>query len=114
MDSTVKKVDSAESPVGDDGQTYLVSGKRIAMRLWKELQPGTAKEPRAREYETVGFVLAGHAELRIGEHGDQVVQLHPGDSWLVPAGAPHTYEIQETFSAVEATAPPSHLHGRED
>jgi hypothetical protein len=33
-DTTVKKVSSAHSPKGEMGQRYLVSGKRVAMRLW--------------------------------------------------------------------------------
>jgi mannose-6-phosphate isomerase-like protein (cupin superfamily) len=35
------------------------------------------------------------------------VTLAPGDSYLVPAGAEHTYRILETFTAVEATSPPA-------
>jgi len=36
-----------------------------------------------------------------------------GDSWLVPAGAMHQYTIIEPFTAVEATAPPAEVHGRD-
>jgi hypothetical protein len=43
----------------------------------------------------------------------QTVRLEPGDSWVVPAGAEHTYRILETFTAVEATAPPAQVHGHE-
>ena len=35
------------------------------------------------------------------------VALAAGDSYCVPAGAEHTYRILETFTAVEATAPPA-------
>ena len=42
----------------------------------------------------------------------RVSTLEPGDSWLVPAGAEHSYRILEVFSAVEATAPPAQVHGR--
>jgi quercetin dioxygenase-like cupin family protein len=35
------------------------------------------------------------------------VTLAAGDSYCVPAGAEHTYRILETFTAVEATAPPA-------
>ena len=37
----------------------------------------------------------------------ETVLLEPGDSWLVPEGAEHTYRILEAFTAVEATAPPA-------
>ena len=58
----------------------------------------------------VGYVLSGRAELEIE---GQTVRLEPGDSWVVPAEAEHTYRILEKFTAVEATAPPAEVHGRE-
>ena len=42
-----------------------------------------------------------------------MVLLEPGDSWLVPKGASHTYNILESFTAVEATSPPAEVHGRD-
>ena len=68
--------------------------------------------PRAvrRDYETVGYVISGRAELTVER---QTIRLEPGDSWVVPAGAEHSYRIIETFTAVEATAPPAQVHGRD-
>ena len=109
-DKTVKKVSSSTSPHGDAGQKYLASGKRVAMRLWEDEQPTDAKPVTAREYETVGYVISGRAELHL--EGQQVA-LEPGDSWLVPAGARHTYRILEPFTAVEATSPVAHAEGRD-
>jgi quercetin dioxygenase-like cupin family protein len=80
------------------------------MRLWDE-PPGEAKPETRREYETVGFVLSGRAELALE---GQVVRLDPGTSWVVPSGAAHRYRILEHFSAVEATSPPAHVHGRDE
>ncbi len=110
-DTTVTKIDSATSPVGPDGEVYLASGKSMAMRMWRDEQPADAKPMVRRDYETVGYVLSGRAELQIE---GQTVTLEPGNSWVVPRGAEHTYRILETFSAVEATHPPYHVHGRED
>ena len=42
------------------------------------------------------------------------VVLEPGDSWVVPKGTLHTYNILESFTAVEATYPPAHAHGRDE
>jgi quercetin dioxygenase-like cupin family protein len=109
-DSSIIKVDSAHSPKGKDGQKYLAAGRSLSMRLWDE-EPGTAKkEPVARDYEVVGFVLEGSAELELE---GQTVSLKTGDSWVVPKGAKHTYSIKEHFKAVEATHPPAELHGRD-
>ena len=110
-DTTIKKVRSDYSPVGNMGQVYLASGKRLSMRLWAGV-PATGKKPVGQnDYETVGYVLAGKAILELD---GQAVILEPGDSWLVPAGAIHRYRIVEDFSAVEATAPPAQVHCRDE
>ena len=110
-DTTVTKVDSQHSPTGEMGQKYLASGKSVAMRLWENERPGEPKPSQAREYETVGYVISGKAELHLE---GQMVTLEPGDSWCVPQGASHTYNILETFSAIEATSPPAHAHARDE
>ncbi|HZD26290.1 MAG TPA: cupin domain-containing protein [Alphaproteobacteria bacterium] len=107
-DTTVKKVQSAHSPQGAMGQVHLASGKRVSMRMWEEGPGDSPKPPSVRDYETIGYVLSGRAEL---ESEGQTVMLEPGDSWLVPAGAEHRYRILEPFTAVEATAPPAQVHG---
>lgn len=107
-DTTVKKVSKSSSPEGDMGQTYLVSGVKQAMRYWQE-NPSEAKPEVSREYETVGYVIRGQAELHLE---GQVVHLEPGDSWLVPEGAKHTYKILETL-AVESTSPPARMDDRD-
>ncbi len=110
-DTTVNKIDSAYSPKGQLGQKYLASGKTVSMRLWENEQPGEPKEPAAREYETVGYVISGRAELHIE---GQMVLLETGNSWVVPKGTSHTYNILEPFTAVEATSPPAQVHGRDE
>jgi quercetin dioxygenase-like cupin family protein len=110
-DTSVKKVDSAYSPKGELGQKYLASGKAVSMRLWEDEQPGEAKPPTQREYETVGYAIKGRAELHLE---GQMILLEPGASWVVPKGASHTYKILEPFTAVEATSPPAQVHGRDD
>ncbi|MBU2533107.1 MAG: cupin domain-containing protein [Alphaproteobacteria bacterium] len=108
-DTTIKKVQSANAPKGDLDQHYLVSGKRVSMRLWRD-EPTGRKASVRRDYETVGYVIEGQATLEIE---GQSIKLEPGDSWLVPAGAEHHYEITAPLTAVEATAPPAQVHGRD-
>jgi quercetin dioxygenase-like cupin family protein len=107
-DTTVKKVSSPYSPSGEMGQKYLASGVRVSMRLWEDVLPGEPKPLTTRDYETVGFVIKGRAELHLE---GQMVLLEPGDSWVVPRGASHIYNILDTFTAVEATSPPAQVHG---
>ena len=109
-DSTVKKVQADTAPRGEEGQRYLVSGKRVSMRLWRDELPGAAKPARRRDYETVGYVISGGAELELE---GQTIRLQAGDCWLVPADAEHSYRILESFTAIEATAPPAEVHGRD-
>lgn len=110
-DTTVIKVNSKHSPKGAMGQKYLALGKNVSMRLWEDEEPSESKPEVSRDYETVGYVIAGRAELHLE---GQLVKLEPGDSWVVPKGAKHTYNILERFTAVEATYPPAEVHGRDD
>jgi quercetin dioxygenase-like cupin family protein len=79
--------------------------------MWENEPPAEAKPASTRDYETVGFVIAGRAELHVE---GQTVALGPGDSWAIPRGAQHAYRILESFTAVEASSPPAQVHGRDD
>jgi quercetin dioxygenase-like cupin family protein len=103
-------VEGALTPVGDMGQVYLASGERVSLRLWEGLEPGEPKPRVARDYETVGYVIAGRALLHLP---DETMDLDVGGSWVVPAGVEHTYEVTEAFTAVEATSPPAQQAGRD-
>lgn len=111
IDTSVTKVNSQFSPKGAMGQKYLASGISLSMRLWDEELPGDEKPMTERQYETVGYVISGRAELEI--EGQRLL-LEPGDSWTVPKGAAHSYKILEPFTAVEATHPPAAAHGRDE
>jgi quercetin dioxygenase-like cupin family protein len=110
-DSSVHKIESARSPRGRMGQKYLAMGVSVSMRLWEDVPPGESKPDSTREYETVGYVISGRAELHVE---GQLIRLEPGDSWVVPKGARHSYRIVEPFTAVEATSPPDAVHGRDE
>jgi quercetin dioxygenase-like cupin family protein len=95
---------ASSSSIKDDPQNpnCLVSGTRLALRKW-ENEKAQIKEPTKRSYETVGYVISGQAELTLE---GQTIKLGPGDSWLVPAEAEHSYSILEPFTAIEAISPP--------
>lgn len=111
METSVKKVNVRSAPRGDMGQKYLASGVRVAMRLWEDEAAGEATPPSEREYETIGYVIRGRAELNLE---GQILLLESGDCWIVPAGSRHSYEILEPFTAVEATCPPARVHSRDE
>lgn len=110
-DTSIQKVQSGHSPVGAMGQKYLATGIQLGMRLWEDVPPGELKPERARPYETAGYVIRGCAELHLE---GQTVRLEPGDSWIVPKDARHSFRIVEPFTAIEATTPPASVHGRDE
>jgi mannose-6-phosphate isomerase-like protein (cupin superfamily) len=110
-DTSLQKISSASAPKGAMGQLYLACGVRMGMRLWVEDSPLPAKPATQRDYETVGYVISGRAELEIE---GQTVILEAGDSWVVPKGALHSYSIPQSFTAVEVTSPPAQAHGRDE
>jgi len=81
------------------------------MRLWDEEAGSPKSEETARDYEVVGYVIEGAAELELE---GQTIKLEAGDSWVVPKGARHSYHIKQHFRAVEATSPPAQVHGRDE
>ena len=97
------KISTKNAREDSHGAIGLAKGERVAMRMWRHEPPTDDKPSASRPYETVGYVISGRAELVLG---GETVTLEPGDSWLVPAGAEHSYTILEAFTAVEATAPP--------
>jgi quercetin dioxygenase-like cupin family protein len=110
-DTSVTKISSRFAPKGPRGQKYLAAGIHLGMRIWENEPAGTTKPQTRREYETIGYVILGRAELHLE---GQMVLLEPGDSWVVPKGALHSYRILEPFTAVEATCPPAVVHGRDE
>jgi mannose-6-phosphate isomerase-like protein (cupin superfamily) len=110
-DKSITKISAATAPRGAMGQKYLASGIRVSMRLWEEVATSSPKETTTADYETVGYVIAGTAELHLE---GQIVSLEPGDSWIVPKGSSHSYSILKDFIAVEATSPPAEIHGRDE
>ncbi|PZV09345.1 MAG: cupin domain-containing protein [Leptolyngbya sp.] len=108
--TTVIKVTSEAAPIDAMGQKHLALSKKLAMRLWENEQPGEAKPATQRPYEAIGYVISGRAELQLE---GQTVVLEPGNSWVVPEGASHTYKILEPFTAVEVTTPPAVVKGRD-
>ena len=110
-DPSITKVSAKHAPKGKLGQRYLAIGKRMSMRLWDEDPSADKQGSHTREYETVGYVISGRAELTLE---GQTVTLEEGDSWVVPAGSSHSYAIKERFRAVEATSPPAEVHGRDE
>jgi hypothetical protein len=96
-DTTVKKVSGTTSPRGAMGQVYLTSGKRVAMRLWRDEPPRTDKPSVRRDYETVGYVIAGRAELTVE---GQTLRLEPGTGRSRRCPRPADPRADDAYAAV--------------
>jgi mannose-6-phosphate isomerase-like protein (cupin superfamily) len=95
-------------PVAPATRIGRISGQTLSLRLWDhDIAPcdTTPRDPHMRrlDRETAGLVIAGRATLEID--GDSL-PLRPGDCWLVPAGRPHCYLVEDGFRAVEVSARP--------
>ncbi|WP_131113117.1 cupin domain-containing protein [Lichenihabitans psoromatis] len=104
MAHDIEIIDAEHTRKSKSGERHLAKGQSISMRMWDAEPAGITKEPIRSDYETVGYVISGIAEITI--EGDSAV-LTPGSSWVVPKGAEHTYRIMETFTAIEANSPPT-------
>ena len=96
------KVSQSDTTHGTDGEHHLVKGQQSSMRLWHREEPNADKPERTHEYETLGYVIEGRVDLIVN---GETISLQPGDSYHVPAGAPHTFRVTETLTAVEVTTP---------
>ncbi len=100
----IEVIDAEHTRKGANNERHLARGESISMRMWDAEPAGIEKKPVRREYETIGYVISGRAEVVIE---GEAAMLTPGTSWVVPKNAEHTYEVFETFTAIEVNAPPT-------
>ena len=110
-DTTIKKVEASFFRRAEKWARNISSPASAFRCVFGLTNRGESwKASTARNYETVGYVISGSARLDLE---GQTLNLKAGDLWLVPAGAMHQYTIINPFTAVEATAPPAEVHGRD-
>ncbi len=87
---------------GERGETLLVNGQRMGLRLWEHEDVGTMMPEHANPYEYVAYVIAGALRITLDGH---TFEVGKGDSYCVPAEAKYSLEILERATVVEATSP---------
>ena len=100
----IEIIDAEHTRKSKYGERHLAVGHAMSMRMWDCEPAGIEKKPRKVDYETIGYVISGRAEVMID---GEAAMLTPGTSWVVPRGVEHTYEIMETFTAIECNSPPT-------
>jgi quercetin dioxygenase-like cupin family protein len=102
----VKRSDAA---TGSRGEKIMAHGDRVALRVWEREPEGETSEKHSNRYEYVAYVAAGALRVRIGDDGAQEVRA--GDSYVVPAETPYSFEVLEPATVVEAVSPADALRG---
>jgi quercetin dioxygenase-like cupin family protein len=79
----------------------LVWGNNALLTEFK-LTGGKKPPSHHHDEEQVGYLVAGHIVLQIG---DEKHDMLPGDSWAIPGGIEHSAEIIEDSVAIEVFSP---------
>lgn len=88
---------------GPRGELLLAHGEHLGLRVWEREPEGEAAPEHSNSYEYVAYVAAGALRVRIGE--DDAQEVRAGDSYVVPAGTPYSFEVLEAATVVEAVSP---------
>jgi uncharacterized cupin superfamily protein len=92
-----------EARSGRHGERLMARGRHVELRLWERDPAGEATAPLDAEHDRVAYVQTGALIVAIA--GDPPVELHAGDSYVVPAGERCRFEVLEPATVVEAVGP---------
>ena len=102
-------VKHADATTGPRGEHLLAHGDSVALRVWEQEPAGEQAPEHVNPYEYVAYVASGALRVRIG--GDEPDEVRAGDSYVVAADTPYSFEVLETATVVEAVSPPPALGG---
>lgn len=90
-----RKFKGVEFLVGATGERMMVT----LMQFKKDDRVGRHRH----ENEQAGYCISGRFKLTVA---DEENLIEPGDSYLIPGNAEHSYEALEDSEAVEVFSPP--------
>jgi quercetin dioxygenase-like cupin family protein len=85
----------------------MARGRHIELRLWERDPAGERAFAPDEAREHVAYVQAGALIVSIGD--GPPLEVHAGDSYVVPAGRSHRFEVLEPATVVEAISTPDLL-----
>jgi mannose-6-phosphate isomerase-like protein (cupin superfamily) len=91
---------------GRHGERLMARGRHVALRLWERDPAGERRVAPDERNEHVAYVESGALIVTIAD--DPPVEVHAGDSYVVPVGAGHRYEVLEPTTVVEARVASMH------
>lgn len=98
---TTRSAHGYDDPLPGIQKKTLVFGERTLMTEFR-LKKNSVLPDHSHPYEQTGYLVAGHIVLKIG---DKEHDVHPGDSWCIPANETHGAQIAEDSVAVEVFSP---------
>ncbi len=107
MHHTSRIVKHADATAGSRGERLLAHGDSVALRVWEHEPAGERSPEHANAYEYVAYVASGTLRVTIGD--GEPSEVRAGDSYVVPAGTPYSFEVLEAATVVEAVSPASAL-----
>jgi quercetin dioxygenase-like cupin family protein len=78
----------------------MARGRHIELRLWERDPAGERAFAPDEAREHVAYVQAGALIVSIGD--GPPLEVHAGDSYVVPVGRSHRFEVLEPATVVEA------------
>ena len=79
----------------------LAYGERMMMTEFR-LVKGSDLPLHSHPHEQTGYLVKGRLRLFVG---DQLHEVHPGDSWCIAGGIEHRAEVLEDALAIEVFSP---------
>jgi len=86
-------------------ERQLITGDRI-MLAHVYLTKGCVVPKHAHENEQMTYIFRGALRFRLGETGDEVIDVAAGDVLHIPGGVPHEAQALEDTLDLDVFSPP--------
>jgi quercetin dioxygenase-like cupin family protein len=86
----------------------MARGRGIELRLWERDPAGERAFEPDEDHERAVYVQAGALIVTIGDKPP--IEVHAGDSYVIPTGQGHRNEVLEPAVVVEAISPCDRLN----
>ena len=91
--------------LSDAIERRFITGERVMLAHFY-LKKGAVVPPHAHDNEQITYVLEGHLRLRLGENGEEIVDVRSGEVLCIPPGVTHGAEALEDTLDVDVFSPP--------
>jgi mannose-6-phosphate isomerase-like protein (cupin superfamily) len=81
----------------------MARGSQVELHLRERAPASEAAMPPDDDHDRLAYIQEGAVIVAIAD--DPPVELHAGDSYVVPAGEPCRFEVLEPAKVVEAIGP---------